>query len=225
MTNIAERLFQLRSDICHAEYACQRPVGSVQLLAVSKTKPAADIAAAYQAGQRNFGESYVQEALNKQRALAHYNITWHFIGPLQSNKTKVIAAQFAWVHSVDRLKIAQRLSEQRPDGLPPLNICLQVNISDEDTKSGVALAELADLIAEIKPLPRLRLRGVMAIPAPESDYEKQRLPYRKLYEFVQRLQVPELDTYSFGMSDDMQAAITEGSTLVRIGTALFGERD
>jgi pyridoxal phosphate enzyme (YggS family) len=225
MTAVAERLASLHAAIRDAEFAALRPPGSVQLLAVSKTKPAADIAAAYQAGQRHFGESYVQEALSKQQALAHYNITWHFIGPLQSNKTKPIAAQFAWVHSVDRLKIAQRLSEQRPGDMPPLNICLQVNISDEDSKSGVTLAELPDLIAAVKELPRLRLRGVMAIPAPERDYEKQRLPYRTLHEFVQQLRVPELDTYSFGMTGDLQAAIAEGSTLVRVGTALFGERE
>jgi pyridoxal phosphate enzyme (YggS family) len=225
MTSIADRLIQLNSAIRHAEYAAGRPSGSVQLLAVSKTKPAADIAAAYQAGQRHFGESYVQEALGKQQALAHYNITWHFIGPLQSNKTRHIAAQFAWVHSVDRLKIAERLSEQRPGFLPPLNICLQVNISAEHSKSGAALEELPGLIAAVKVLPRLRLRGVMAIPAPEHDFEKQRQPYRTLYDFVQQLRVPELDTYSFGMSDDLQAAIAEGSTLVRIGTALFGARE
>lgn len=225
MTAIAERLSQIHSAIRHAESIAGRPYGSVQLLAVSKTKPAADVAAAYQAGQRHFGESYVQEALSKQRQLAHYNITWHFIGPLQSNKTKVIAAQFAWVHSVDRLKIAERLNEQRPAFMPPLNICLQVNISEEDSKSGVMLEELPDLIMAVKALPRLRLRGVMAIPAPEHDYDKQHQPYRKLYDFVRQLQIAELDTYSFGMTDDMQAAIAEGSTMVRIGTALFGARE
>lgn len=225
MTSIAARLSHLNSTIRHAEYVTGRFANSVQLLAVSKTKPAAAIAAAYQAGQRHFGESYVQEALSKQRMLAHYNITWHFIGPLQANKTKAIAQQFAWVHSVDRLKIAQRLGEQRPDYLPPLNVCLQVNISGEDSKSGITLEALPGLIDEVKLLPRIRLRGVMAIPAPEHDYAKQRLPYRKIYEFVQQLQIPELDTYSFGMTDDMQAAIAEGSTLVRIGTALFGARE
>lgn len=225
MTAVADRLLHLHSAIRHAEYSARRPPGCVRLLAVSKTKPAADIAAAYQAGQRHFGESYVQEALSKQQLLAHYNITWHFIGPLQSNKTKAIAAHFAWVHSVDRLKIAERLSEQRPAFLPPLNICLQVNISEEDSKSGVMLAELPQLIEAVKALPRIRLRGVMAIPAPQHDYEKQRRPYRKLYDFVQQLGIAELDTYSFGMTDDMQAAIAEGSTLVRIGTALFGARE
>ncbi|MGR8933920.1 MAG: YggS family pyridoxal phosphate-dependent enzyme [Gammaproteobacteria bacterium] len=225
MISIADRLAYLNSDIRHAEYAAGRSPHSVQLLAVSKTKSAADIAAAYQAGQRHFGESYVQEALSKQHLLAHYNITWHFIGPLQSNKTKAIARQFTWVHSVDRLKLAQRLSEQRPAFLPPLNVCVQVNVSGEDSKSGIALEELPHLIEAVKVLPRLRLRGVMAVPAPEHDYEKQRLPYRLLYQFVRQLRLPELDTYSFGMTDDMQAAIAEGSTLVRIGTALFGARE
>lgn len=224
MTPAAERLSQLHAAIRDAECAAGRTPGGVQLLAVSKTKPSGDIAAVYLAGQRHFGESYVQEALDKQRALAHFNITWHFIGPLQSNKTKPIAEKFAWVHSVDRLKIAQRLSEQRPSHLPPLNVCLQVNISQENSKSGVSLSELPELIAAVKDLPHLKLRGVMAIPAPENDYEKQRIPYRKLQEFVQRLRMPELDTFSFGMSSDLQAAIAEGSTLVRIGTALFGER-
>lgn len=225
MPAITERLQHLQAAIRSAELAVSRTPGSVQLVAVSKTKPAAAVAAAYQAGQRHFGESYVQEALCKQQALAHFNITWHFIGPLQSNKTRAIAAQFAWVHSVDRLKIAQRLSEQRPGYLPPLNVCLQVNISEEKSKSGVSLAELPRLIDAVKNLPRLRLRGVMTIPAPEHDYEKQRLPYRKLHDFVCHLDMPQLDTFSFGMSDDLQAAIAEGSTLVRIGTALFGVRE
>jgi pyridoxal phosphate enzyme (YggS family) len=225
MTAVAMRLASLHAAIRAAELAAWRPPGSVQLLAVSKTKPAADIAAAYASGQRHFGESYVQEALSKQRALAHYDITWHFIGPLQSNKTRFIAAQFAWVHSVDRLKIAQRLGEQRPCHMPPLNVCLQVNISGENSKSGVTLAELPKLIAAVKEVPRIRLRGVMTIPAPECDFEKQRLPYRALREFVQELRVPDLDTYSFGMTGDLPAAIAEGSTLVRIGTALFGERE
>jgi pyridoxal phosphate enzyme (YggS family) len=225
MNVVAERLLQLQVAIRQAEIAAGRSVSSVRLLAVSKTKPAVDIAAAYQAGQRHFGESYVQEALAKQQALAHFNISWHFIGPLQSNKTKAVAERFAWVHSVDRWKIAQRLNEQRPDYLPPLNVCLQVNISEEDSKSGVLLADLPQLIAVVKTLPRIRLRGVMAIPAPEHDFARQRLPYRKLYDFVRELQMPELDTFSFGMTDDLAAAIAEGSTMVRIGTALFGARE
>jgi PLP dependent protein len=222
--SIAERFFHIRSQIRHATGIAGRPRGSVQLLAVSKTKPAADIAALYRLGQRHFAENYLQEALTKQLQLSAFNISWHFIGPIQSNKTKSIACHFDWVHSVDRLKIAQRLSEQRPEHLPPLNICLQVNISQEGSKSGVSLEELPDLIEAIGVLPRLRLRGVMAIPEPESNYQKQRQPYKQLYQAVRQLDRPELDSFSFGMSGDLKAAIMEGATLVRIGTALFGER-
>jgi len=221
---IRNRLDHIRKQIQQAETAAHRKPGSVLLLAVSKTKPAADIAEAYQAGQRHFGENYVQEALLKQQALGAFDISWHFIGPIQSNKTKAIAAHFAWVHSVDSLKIAQRLSGQRPDALPPLNICLQVNISDETRKSGISLDELPGLCAQVADLPRIRLRGVMAIPAPEDDFEKQCLSYRKLYQAVAKLPQYKLDTFSFGMSGDLTAAIAEGSTIVRIGTALFGIR-
>ncbi len=204
--------------------AAGREVGGVQLLAVSKTKPAADVALAYQSGQRHFGESYCQEALIKQQALGAFNITWHFIGPIQSNKTKLIARHFSWVHSVDRLKIAKRLSEQRPVNWPPLNICLQVNISGEASKSGVTLAKLPQLIDQVNGLANIRLRGVMAIPEPASDYQRQCQPYRQLYQAVNQLNMAELDYFSFGMSGDLQAAIAEGSTIVRIGTALFGPR-
>lgn len=197
---------------------------SVLLLAVSKTKPAADIAEAYRAGQRHFGESYCQEALKKQQELGAYDITWHFIGPIQSNKTKWLARDFGWVHSVDSLKIARRLSEQRPAGLPPLNVCLQVNISGEASKSGIVPAELPELVEQVATLPRLRLRGVMTVPSPETDFEKQRVPYRTLYRAVKQLNDPKLDTFSFGMTDDLDAAIAEGSTVVRIGTAIFGAR-
>jgi len=224
MPTIAQRLNQIRSQIHHAEMACQRKTGSVLLLAVSKTKPASDIAAAYQAGQRHFGESYVQEALLKQQQLGAYDITWHFIGPVQSNKTKAIASHFDWVHSVDSFKIARRLNEQRPGHLAPLNICLQVNISHEDSKSGIALNDLPQLIEQVTELSNLKLRGVMAIPAPADDFEQQRLPYRALYQAVARLGKPELDTFSFGMTGDLKAAIAEGATIVRIGTALFGAR-
>lgn len=225
MDNLAERLQTVRSQIRHATSIAGRPRNSVQLLAVSKTKPAEDIAALYRLGQRHFAENYLQEALGKQQQLGAFNITWHFIGPIQSNKTKSIASHFDWVHSVDRLKIAERLSEQRPASLPPLNICLQVNISDEASKSGVSLAELPELAAAVGSLPRLRLRGVMAIPEPEENYSRQRQPYRQLYQAVQQLQRPELDCFSFGMSGDLKAAIMEGATMVRIGTALFGERN
>lgn len=205
--------------------AYNRKPGSVLLLAVSKTKTAKDLAAAYQAGQRHFGESYCQEALKKQQELAAFDITWHFIGPVQANKTKALAAHFAWVHSVDSLKIAKRLSDQRPVTLPPLNICLQVNISGEQSKSGISLNELPQLCGLVAELPNLKLRGVMAIPMPEEDFELQRLPYKTLYHAVAKLENPGLDTYSFGMSGDLNAAIAEGATIVRIGTALFGERE
>ncbi len=221
---IKDRLQQVRKQIDQAERLAQRQPGSVCLLAVSKTKPITAIIEAYQAGQRHFGENYVQEALGKQHALGAFDISWHFIGPIQANKTKLIAACFAWVHSVDSLKIAQRLSTQRPNQLPPLNICLQVNISHEASKSGICLAELPELYNKISKLPGLCVRGVMAIPAPEIEYERQCRPYRELYQAVMRLDQAQFDTFSFGMSGDLQAAIAEGSTLVRIGTALFGER-
>ncbi|MBS3964755.1 MAG: YggS family pyridoxal phosphate-dependent enzyme [Methylomonas sp.] len=224
MTSIAERYQHVRSQIRHAIGIAGRPKGCVQLLAVSKTKPAEDIAALYRLGQRHFAENYLQEARSKQQKLAAFNITWHFIGPIQSNKTSAIAHYFDWVHSVDRLKIAQRLSEQRPAHLPPLNVCLQVNISGEASKSGVTLTELPDLAQAIALLPNLVLRGVMAIPAPEDNYARQRQPYRALYQALQALEGLSLDTYSFGMSGDLKAAVMEGSTLVRVGTALFGER-
>lgn len=225
MTTIPERLNQIRAQISNTEHDCNRQPGSVLLLAVSKTKPAEDITAAYQAGQRHFGENYLQEALRKQQELGAYDITWHFIGPIQSNKTKPLATHFDWVHSVDSLKIAQRLSTQRPAHLPPLNICLQVNISDEQSKSGISLAELPQLCEQVAQLPNLKLRGVMAIPAPQDDFEQQRQPYKALHQAVTKLGRPELDTFSFGMTGDLKAAIAEGATIVRIGTALFGERD
>ncbi len=225
MTTIMQRLRQIRTQISAAERAYNRRPGSVLLLAVSKTKPAEAIAAAYQAGQRHFGENYLQEALKKQQELGAYDICWHFIGPIQSNKTKALAMHFDWVHSVDSLKIARRLSEQRPSYLPPLNICLQVNISDESSKSGISLTELPQLCEQVVALPNLKLRGVMAIPAPQQDFEQQRQPYKTLYQAVAKLKKPELATFSFGMTGDLKAAIAEGSTIVRIGTALFGERD
>lgn len=225
MPTIANNLKQINARMRHAEQIYHRAENSVQLLAVSKTKPTCAIVSAYQAGQRNFGENYVQEALNKQRELGAFDITWHFIGAIQSNKTKVLATHFDWIHCVESLKIAQRLSSQRPDFLSPLNICVQVNISHEDTKSGIKLDELDDLITEISSLPNIALRGVMAIPAPEIDFAMQREPYRKLVAAVKTLNNINLNTFSFGMSDDLEAAISEGSTLVRIGTALFGSRN
>jgi pyridoxal phosphate enzyme (YggS family) len=224
MTSLSERLQHIRSQIRHASHIAGRPADSVQLLAVSKTKPSTDIATLYRLGQRHFAENYLQEALVKQTALAGFNITWHFIGPIQSNKTRAIAQNFAWVHSVDRLKIAERLSEQRPEHLPPLNICLQINISQETSKSGIQLEQLPSLVDAISKLPRLCLRGVMAIPEPCDNYPQQRLPYRLIYQAVSQLNKPELDSFSFGMSEDLKAAIMEGATMVRVGTALFGAR-
>jgi PLP dependent protein len=222
--SIPQRIKAVRHQIDDYCRACNRSPDSVLLLAVSKTKPALDIAIAYQTGLRHFGENYVQEALAKQIELGAYDIIWHFIGPIQSNKTKLIAQHFSWVHSVDSLRIAARLSEQRPDNLPPLNICLQVNVSGEPSKSGIPLAELSGLCTAVTDLPRIKLRGVMAIPAPEDEYERQRLPYNMLMSLVHKLNRPELDTFSFGMTGDLKAAIVEGATIVRVGTALFGSR-
>lgn len=224
MPTIATNLKKIRHQIQLAEQTYGRKKNSLQLLAVSKTKPASMIASAYQAGQRHFGENYLQEALNKQNELGAYSITWHFIGAIQSNKTKLIATHFDWVHCVDSLKIAQRLSQQRPENLPPLNICIQVNISNEESKAGILLEELPDLVSQISQLSNLKLRGVMAIPAPESNFARQREPFKKLVAAVNSLKNDALTTFSFGMSDDLEAAIAEGSTLVRIGTALFGSR-
>lgn len=223
--SILDNISAVRQQIADYCRACNRKPDSVLLLAVSKTKPPSDIAAAYRAGLRHFGENYCQEALAKQQALGAYDIAWHFIGPIQSNKTKLIAQHFTWVHSVDSLKIAQRLNDQRPPWLPPLNICLQVNISGEASKSGISLSALPELCQAVAGLPSLRLRGVMAIPEPQADFELQRKPYQRLVSAVKALQQPDLTTFSFGMSDDLQAAITEGATIVRVGTALFGRRN
>lgn len=224
MLDIKQRFRKIKYLIRQIELETERQANSVQLLAVSKTKSSLYITTAYQLGQRHFGESYVQEALRKQHELSAFNITWHFIGPIQSNKTKLIATHFNWVHSVDRLKIAKRLSEQRPKHLPVLNICLQINISHEETKSGILLEELPQLVKEISQLPNIQLRGVMTIPEPNADDESQRIPYKQLFEAVKKINRPELDTFSFGMTGDLKAAIAEGSTIVRIGTALFGAR-
>ncbi|WP_299729511.1 YggS family pyridoxal phosphate-dependent enzyme [uncultured Endozoicomonas sp.] len=228
MTLLQDRFQQVYDQIHLTEQTCHRQ-GQVQLLAVSKTKPADMIRAAWRCGQKHFGESYLQEAISKIQALGDLSdIHWHFIGPIQSNKTRDIAEHFEWVHSVDRLKIAQRLNDQRPESLPPLNICLQINISEESSKSGINLSELPQLVQAINQLPRLKLRGLMGIPAPESDPEQQRIPFRTLADALKNLNEQfslDMDTLSMGMSDDLEAAIQEGSTMVRIGTALFGERD
>lgn len=199
---------------------------AVTLLAVSKTRSSEELRAMAAQGIHRFGENYLQEALQKIEALADLTLEWHFIGPIQSNKTRPLAEHFDWVHSVDRLKIAQRLSEQRPSQLPPLQLCLQVNISGEQSKSGVTLAELPQLAHEVARLPHLKLRGLMAIPAPADSFEQQRQPFAQLRQALEQLRGEglELDTLSMGMSDDLEAAIAEGASLVRIGTALFGPR-
>jgi pyridoxal phosphate enzyme (YggS family) len=227
MASIDAKLQQVRQRIALACAAAQRDVRSVTLLAVSKTFPVTDLREAFDAGQRAFGENYVQEVLDKIDALAALPIEWHLIGPLQSNKTRVVAERFHWVHSVDRLKIAQRLSQQRPVQLPSLNVCLEVNISGEPSKSGLALEEVADVAHAVAALPRLRLRGLMAIPEPVADFETQREPHRRLRELFERLQRSglALDTLSIGMSADLEAAIAEGATIVRVGSAIFGPRD
>ncbi|MGG5287855.1 YggS family pyridoxal phosphate-dependent enzyme [Pseudomonas shirazensis] len=224
MSTIADHLGALAARIDSAAQACGRDPASIRLLAVSKTKPAAAVREAYAAGVRDVGENYLQEALAKQDELTDLALTWHFIGPIQSNKTRAIAEHFAWVHSVDRLKIAQRLSEQRPTELPPLNICLQVNVSGEDSKSGCTPAELPALAAAVAALPGLRLRGLMAIPEPSDERAVQEAAFARLRELQASLNLG-LDTLSMGMSHDLEAAISQGATWVRIGTALFGARD
>ncbi|ALP52353.1 hypothetical protein Tel_03895 [Candidatus Tenderia electrophaga] len=226
MTSIQQRIDQVRQQIHAAETCYQRAPGSVALLAVSKTWPLEDILAAARAGQACFGENYVQEAVAKIDACP-IELEWHFVGHIQSNKSRDIASRFDWVHSIDRLKLARRLSEQRPDPLAPLNICLQVNISGEASKSGLRPDEVLTLAGPISELPRLRLRGLMAIPAPMADFAGQRAMFRQVRELQDRLiaQGLALDTLSMGMSDDLEAAIAEGATLVRIGTAIFGARD
>ncbi|HEY8888300.1 MAG TPA: YggS family pyridoxal phosphate-dependent enzyme [Gallionella sp.] len=227
MTTIASNLQAVRNAISAAAVEAGRRANEVKLLAVSKTFTPDMLREVYRAGQTCFAESYVQEALDKIAALQDLTIDWHYIGPIQSNKTRAIAENFAWVHSVDRLKIAERLSAQRPAHLPDLQVCLQVNISGEDTKSGVRPNEVSGLAHAIAKLPRLKLRGLMAVPAPGDDITGQRLPFaqlRKLRDELNR-QGLQLDTLSMGMSHDFAAAIAEGATIVRIGTAIFGVRD
>lgn len=199
----------------------------IRLLAVSKRHPESLIREAFEAGQTAFGENYVQELLDKADSLSDLAIEWHFIGPLQSNKTQKIANVASWVHTIDRLKIAKRLNDQRPDNMPPLSVCIQVNISGESSKSGVQINDLAELVEEIVKLKNLKLRGLMAIPAPESNFIKQRQVFAEVRQAQEALiqQGHDLDTLSMGMSNDMQAAIAEGATIVRIGTAIFGKRD
>lgn len=227
MTTIASNLQAVRDAIAAAAGSAGRRTGDVSLLAVSKNFAPDRLRQAYHAGQIAFAESYVREALDKIAALHDLAIEWHYIGPIQSNKTRAIAESFAWVHSVDRLKIAERLSEQRPAHLPPLQLCLQVNISGEASKRGVSPDQAGDLARAISILPGLQLRGLMAVPAPSDDSAEQRSPFaqlRKLRDELNR-QGLQLDTLSMGMSHDFVAAIAEGATIVRIGTAIFGARD
>ena len=229
--SISARLDHVRQAIAAAVRAAARLPDSVLLIAVSKTFGSDAVIAAADAGQRMFGENYLQEALDKKLAVAAARpdlaLKWHFIGPIQSNKTRPIAENFDWVHAVDREKIAQRLSDQRPAHLPPLQICLQVNVSGEDSKSGVSPDELLPLARAVSAMPHLKLRGLMAIPEPTEDAERQRAPFIQLRQLAQQLREAgiETDTLSMGMSADMAAAIAEGATMVRVGTAIFGQRD
>ena len=228
MATILGNIQQVRARIANACDGAQRPVQSVTLLCVSKTFGPQAVREAHAAGERCFGENYVQEGVDKIAALADLReaIEWHLIGPLQSNKTRIVAEQFDWVHSVDRLKIAQRLSEQRPAHLPPLRVCLQVNISGEDSKSGLAPGEVTEVANAVAALPRLVLRGLMAIPEPAGDLAAQRVPHRALHQLLDALRAQglALDTLSMGMSADLEAAILEGATIVRVGSAIFGTR-
>jgi pyridoxal phosphate enzyme (YggS family) len=229
MATIASNIQHVHERVAAACAAARRPVQSVTLLSVSKTCGPGAVREAFEAGERRFGENYVQEGLDKIAALADLRdrIEWHLIGPLQGNKTRLVAEHFDWVHGIDRLKIAERLSSQRPAHLPPLKVCLQVNISGESSKSGLPPGEVAAVARAVAALPGLVLRGLMAIPEPVDDPDLQRLPHRALCELLRSLQadgLPALDTLSMGMTADLEAAIAEGSTLVRVGTAIFGAR-
>jgi PLP dependent protein len=226
MTSISERLQAIQARIRQEEQQAGRAAGSVQLLAVSKAQPVSAIRDAFQSGQCLFGENYLQEALEKMAQLADLALEWHFIGPIQSNKSRPIAENFTWAHGVDRLKIAERLSEARPPHLPPLQICLQINVSGEASKAGIAPQEASALAQAVSSLPKLKLRGLMAIPEPTTDVVMQHKQFRMLRETLATLnqQGLSLDTLSMGMSHDFPIAIAEGATIVRIGTAVFGER-
>ena len=228
---VTEALAAVRERIAAAERRFDRPPGSVALLAVAKTHPARLVRAAWEAGQRLIGENFVQEAAAKIGELADLSgpggLEWHFVGALQSNKTRTVAERFDWVHTVSRVRVAQRLSEQRPAWASPLNVCLQVNVSREASKSGVPVGEVAELAATVAELPRLRLRGLMALPKPCTGLDAQRAALRPLVEAYERLRADglPLDTLSMGMTDDLEAAVAEGATMVRIGTAVFGPRE
>ena len=231
MSSITDSLKTIQQQIQQTAAQCDRKSGDVHLLAVSKTKPASAVLEAAEAGQQAFGENYVQEGVEKIRAIREQcpdlDLEWHFIGPVQSNKTRPIAEHFDWVHAVDRERIAKRLSDQRPAGMPPVNICLQVNISGEESKSGVKPEEVLALAKAVSAYPNVRLRGLMAIPEPDSDPVKQREPFKAMKTLFNQLRENgfDVDTLSMGMSADMAPAIEEGATIVRIGTAIFGARD
>jgi pyridoxal phosphate enzyme (YggS family) len=225
--SIENRLKSVLSNIAQTTSEHQRPEESVQLLAVSKTRTPEEIMTAYNSGQKRFGESYLQEAITKINQLRDVRIEWHFIGRVQSNKTRLIAENFDWGHSIDKLNHAKRLNYQRAVSLSPLNICLQINIDNEDSKGGIQPEDAADLIQQISRLPRLRLRGLMTLPSPSNSMDEQRKPFHKLRDLRDKLATSELPlkTLSMGMSDDMDAAIAEGATIVRVGTAIFGPRN
>ncbi len=228
MTQIQTAIAEVRLTILRAEEKYGRTANSVELLAVSKTKPIPMVQEAIKAGQLLFGENYVQEGVDKIAQLQQANCCWHFIGPLQSNKTKLVAENFDWMHTVSRTKIAQRLNEQRPEHLPPLQLCLQVNLDDEHSKSGITnINDLKAVADSIATLPNLKLRGLMSIPTHSNEFNTQRASFAKVREMFETLKsdYPELDTLSMGMSGDLDAAIAEGSTMIRVGTAIFGQRD
>lgn len=227
MSPIAARLAALRSRVLEMERRHGRAPGGVRVVAVSKTRTAAAVREACAAGQRDFGENQLQDALGKIGPLSDRSPVWHFIGSVQSNKTRDVAARFDWVQSVDRARIATRLDAQRPPGAPVLDVCIQVNVSAQDSKSGVAPGEVPELARHVRSLPRLRLRGLMAIPRPEQGFEAQRRPLRRMRALFDEMNASgfDLDTLSMGMSDDLEAAIAEGATMVRVGTAIFGPRN
>lgn len=234
MNHLRDKLSKVYDRVQHAADEAHRNSNEITVVAVSKTRPASMLRSAFELGQRHFGENYLQEALQKQQQLSDLAIEWHFIGPIQSNKTRDIAKNFDWVHSVDRLKIAQRLNDQRPSTANPLNICIQINIDEESSKSGIPEKELLTLAKAVQTLPRLRLRGLMAIPIAHSEYRDQYAAFKRVHETFERLKieltkqgfpVDTLDTLSMGMSRDMEAAIAAGTTQVRIGTDIFGERN
>ena len=230
MNTVQDNLLNIKNEIAEIAKKCERDPNTIQLIAVSKTKPVEQVIEAINAAQLAFGENYVQEGVEKiqyfEKNMPNNDLIWHFIGPLQSNKSKLVAEHFDWMHTIDRFKIAQRLSDQRPNHMAKLNVLIQVNISQEASKSGVKPEEVADLVKQIVTLPNLNLRGLMAIPEIENDYDKQLNVFTKMQQLLQSLQkdYPFMDTLSMGMSGDMQAAIVAGSTMVRIGTAIFGAR-